>query len=209
MLSRTGSILSAAPSLLLSSPSRSGRNAVVWPPGRAVDAGGSDEGNGFQARRRGAEKRDVGPGSDRTQAGFDQNTRAGDLACIRRFRAIAEPRLGRGSLYQHHTHPGDGCRAAGQFRPPRHPDGIGAGDLHALAGLPALRSRRSDLAQSRPLRAFQRARLDAALCDAPSHRREGGRCRDTSASGSPRSPSTTSSVSGRSAANAPAIRNIV
>ena len=46
--------------------------------------------------------------------------------------------------------------------------------LHAVAALPALRSGRSDLAKSRPLRAVQRPRLDAALCDAASRRREGG-----------------------------------
>ena len=72
----------------------------------------------------------------------------------------------------------------------------------------ALRSRRSDLAQSRSLRAFQRPCLDAALCDAASQRREGASTPNTSVSASPRSRSTTSSGFGSSAANVPAIPNI-
>ncbi len=42
---------------------------------------------------------------------------------------------------------------------------------------PAFRSRESDLAESRPLCAVQRPCLDAALCDAASHRRKGAQCR--------------------------------
>ena len=74
----------------------------------------------------------------------------------------------RSALHQHHPHAGDGRRAEGQFRPSGHADGFGAGGLHAVAEFSAVRSRRSDLAQSRPLRVVQRPRLDAALCDAAS-----------------------------------------
>ena len=46
----------------------------------------------------------------------------------------------RSALHQHHPHPRDGRRAAGQFRPSGHADGTGAGGLHHLAEFSALRS---------------------------------------------------------------------
>ena len=60
---------------------------------------------------------------------------------------------------------------------PGHPDGDGPGRLHALAALPALRPRRPDLAQPRPLRALGGPRLDAALLAALPRRGPGRRSR--------------------------------
>ncbi len=67
---------------------------------------------------------------------------------------------------------------------------------------------RSDLAQPRPLRAVQRPRLDAALCDAASRRREGGRCRIRASRRARGHARRHQAVSASSAANAPAIPNI-
>src|SRR5437660_5278808 len=64
---------------------------------------------------------------------------------------------------QHDPDALDGRRAGGQLRSPGHADGAGAGGVLPLAAVPALRSRRSDLAEPRPLRAVVRARVDAAL----------------------------------------------
>ena len=44
--------------------------------------------------------------------------------------------------------------------------GIGARHLLPVAAVPALRSRRPDLAESRPLRVIERARFHVALCHA-------------------------------------------
>ena len=115
--------------------------------------------------------------------------------------------LDRRALHQHDPHAVDGRRAAGEFRPSRHTDGLGAGGLYAVAALSALRSGGSDLAESRPLRAVQRPRLDAALFDAASRRRQGGQRRVRASAASSRSRSTTSSTSASSTASAPAIPN--
>ena len=57
---------------------------------------------------------------------------------------------------------------------PGAPMGAGAGGLHALDPVPALRPGAAALAEPRPLRALQRPRLDAALCAAVPRRRRGG-----------------------------------
>ena len=80
----------------------------------------------------------------------------------------------RSVVYQHHPHPGHGRRATGPLRPSGRADGAGAGGLLSLAALPALRPRPPDLAQSRPLRAVGRPRLDAALRHAASDWRQSG-----------------------------------
>ena len=57
----------------------------------------------------------------------------------------------------------DGCGRAGEIRPSRHADGHGRrrdGPVHAI---PAVRPAGAGLARPRPLRAVERARLDAAL----------------------------------------------
>ena len=104
---------------------------------------------------------------------------------------------------QHDPHALDGRGPGGQLRPPRHADGAGAGRLHAVAAVPALRSGRPDLAEPRPLRALVGPRLDAALLAAAPDRRQGGQpgLRDGSASRPSRS--TTSSSSASSTASCP------
>ena len=77
-----------------------------------------------------------------------------------------------------------------------------------LAAIPALRSRRSALAQPRPLRALQRPRLHAALFPAAPGGRARGRCGRGKFSPHPPSRSTTSRISARSTARLPAIPNI-
>ena len=58
---------------------------------------------------------------------------------------------------------------------PGAPMGAGARGLLSVAGLPALRSRRSDLAQSRPLRSLERTRVHAAVRDVAPRRSAPGR----------------------------------
>ena len=65
---------------------------------------------------------------------------------------------------------GHGRGAACEFRPPRHADGDGGHRRGAVERLPAARSGRPRVAGSRPLRALQRARLDARLRAPPPHR---------------------------------------
>ena len=75
----------------------------------------------------------------------------------------------RGSAgHQHDPRLVHGRHPAGQLRAPGHPDGDRAGGLHPVAALPALRPRRSDLAQPRPLRALGGSRVGAPLVAAPS-----------------------------------------
>ena len=50
---------------------------------------------------------------------------------------------------------------------PRDPDGACSAGLHPVEPRDAIRSAGPDLAESRPVRAFERARLDAALVGAP------------------------------------------
>ena len=57
---------------------------------------------------------------------------------------------------------------------PGHPDGACAAGLHHLEPRDAFRSAGPDLAQPRPVRAFERPRLDAALVGAPPHQNPGG-----------------------------------
>ena len=78
---------------------------------------------------------------------------------------------------QHDPHALDRRDPEGELRPPGDADGARPARLRALAAVPALRSRGSDLAQPRPLRALGRPRLDAALLAAPPGRRQGGRSR--------------------------------
>ena len=78
------------------------------------------------------------------------------------------------AVHQHHSHAGNGRRAAGQLGPSRHADGVGAGRLLPVAAFPALRSGPSDLAQPRPLRVVGGPRFHAALFDAALDRRESG-----------------------------------
>ena len=83
----------------------------------------------------------------------------------------------RNALHQHHPHAVDRRGAGGQLRPSGHADGARAAGLRAVEPRDALRSRRSDLAQPRPLRAVQRPRVDAAVVAAASHRRQGRQSR--------------------------------
>ena len=75
---------------------------------------------------------------------------------------------------QHHPHPRHRRHPEGALRASRHADGRGPGGLHALAALPAVRSRPSHLAEPRSLRAVFRPCLHAALRAAPPHRGQGG-----------------------------------
>ena len=106
-------------------------------------------------------------------------------------------------VHQHDPGTVDGRDPEGQLRPPRDADGDGAGRLHALAALPALRPGRSDLAQPGPLRALRGSCLDAALVAAPP---AGVQAVDPDyeVSASRRSPSRTSRPSASSARAAPA-----
>src|SRR5439155_2061084 len=76
--------------------------------------------------------------------------------------------------HQHHPHARDGRGAGGEIGTPRDADGDGSGRLLSVAGVPALRSRRSHLAQPRSVRALDGPRLDAALFDARARGSEGG-----------------------------------
>ena len=109
---------------------------------------------------------------------------------------------------QHHPHALDRRRAGGQLRTSRHADGAGAAGLHDLEPRDALRSGGPDLAQSRPLRALQRPRLDAAVVGAAPHADAGGERGLRDAWASLRSRSTTSAASASSTARRRAIRNI-
>ena len=84
--------------------------------------------------------------------------------------STAPPNRGgrRSAVHRHHPDAGDRCRAKGAVRACRRADGLGAGRLYAVAGIPALRPGRSAVGQPRPLRAVGRPRLDAALCADPS-----------------------------------------
>src|SRR5438309_4135532 len=64
--------------------------------------------------------------------------------------------------------------SGGEVGPPRDPDGHGSGRLLSVAGVPALRSRRSYLAEPRSVRALDGPRLDAALFDARARGSQGG-----------------------------------
>src|SRR5881296_306225 len=86
--------------------------------------------------------------------------------------------------HQHHPHARDGRGAGGEIGTPRDADGDGSGRLLSVAGVPALRSRRSHLAQPRSVRALDGPRLDAALFDARARGREGGE-RQVRAAGPP------------------------
>ena len=63
-----------------------------------------------------------------------------------------------------------GRRRGGEIRPPRDADGDGRDRRRAVAPPPVARSRASALGRSRPLRAVQRPRLDAAVRAAAPHR---------------------------------------
>ena len=83
----------------------------------------------------------------------------------------------RSTVHQHHPHAFHGCGAAGQVRTSRHAHGAGAAGLHDLESRDAVRSAGSDLAQSRPLRAVERPRIDAALVCASPYTHAGRECR--------------------------------
>ena len=102
------------------------------------------------------------------------------------------PSRDRRALRQHDPDAVDRRDPEGELRSSGDADGARAGRLHALAAVPALRSRRPDLAQPRPLRALQRPRLDAALLAAPPDRRAGPSTPTTRSRAGSRSPSTTS-----------------
>src|SRR5205807_489126 len=76
--------------------------------------------------------------------------------------------------HQHHPHARDGRGAGGEVGAPRDTDGDGSGGLLSVAGVPALRSRRSHLAEPGSVRALDGPRVDAALFDARARGREGG-----------------------------------
>src|SRR5438046_1028425 len=83
----------------------------------------------------------------------------------------------RHALREHHPDPRDGCGAAGELGASGDADGDGAGRVCALAVAHALRPGRPDLAEPRPLRPLDGARLDAALLVAPPDRGAAGRPR--------------------------------
>ena len=64
---------------------------------------------------------------------------------------------------QCHPRPGDGRRAAGQFRPPGRADGHGRNGRGAVGPAPEAQPRQPALARPRPLRAVQRPCVDAAV----------------------------------------------
>ena len=99
--------------------------------------------------------------------------------------SAARRRLARAPDDRHDPHAVDGRGAEGQFGPSRHADGAGAGRLHAVVAIPALRSRQARLAQPRPLRAVGRPCVDAALFAAPPRRRRGDRRATASKTGKP------------------------
>ena len=70
---------------------------------------------------------------------------------------------GRRGVRQHDPDPGDGHGRGGQVRAPGRPHGAGARGLRALHARAAAQSRQPRLAQPRPLRALERARLGPAL----------------------------------------------
>src|SRR2546427_9379481 len=76
--------------------------------------------------------------------------------------------------HQHYPHARDGRGAGGEVGAPRDTDGDGSGGLLSVAGVPALRSRRSHLAEPGSVRALDGPRVDAALFDARARGREGG-----------------------------------
>ena len=104
----------------------------------------------------------------------------------------------RPALHQHDPDAVDRRDPEGELGPPGHADGAGAAGLRALAAVPALRPRRPDLAEPRPLRALGRPRLDAALRAAPPRRGQGGRPRLRGRGDARRSASTTSRASASS-----------
>ena len=67
-------------------------------------------------------------------------------------------------------HPLHGCRPAGELGPPGDADGAGADRLPPLHAGDAALARAAGLAGPRPLRALLRARVDAAVLDAPPRR---------------------------------------
>src|SRR5213082_2583154 len=71
---------------------------------------------------------------------------------------------------QRHPRPVHGRRAARQRRAPRHADGHGRHRPGAVGGLPAAQPHRSAMGRPRSLRALERARLDAVVFAAASHR---------------------------------------
>ena len=118
--------------------------------------------------------------------------RRGSCGIALGWRDRTESQGHRPALHQHDPHAVDRRDPEGELGAPRDADGAGPGRLHALAALPALRPRRPDLAQPRPLRALRRPRLDAALRAAPPDRRAGRRPRLRGRRRARRSPSTTS-----------------
>ena len=106
---------------------------------------------------------------------------------------------------RHHPHAVHRCGAEGELGPSRRAHGARAGGLRALAERAPLRPGGADLAQPGPVRALQRARLDAPLLGAPSDGRATGGPRGPGARRARRSRSTTSSPSGSSAAGPRAI----
>src|SRR5215472_4661804 len=80
----------------------------------------------------------------------------------------------RPALHQYHPDTFDGCHTESQFWTSWHTDGTGTCRLLFVATLSAVRSRRPDLAKSRPLRPLEWSRLDAAVQSAPPRRCQGG-----------------------------------
>ena len=113
---------------------------------RARHLGSRTSNGGHAARRLGRSDRDWRKPMNAIQRNLTVNSR--------------RPRSAR---YQHHQDADDRCRAEGQLGPPGRGHGPGAARLHALESHHALRSSRSDLAESRPLRPLQWSCLDAAV----------------------------------------------
>jgi transaldolase len=93
--------------------------------------------------------------------------RAGGRSAERRYR---HPRR------QRHPHARRRCGAAGELRPPRHADGPGRHRRCAADPLSAPRPGQPAVAQPRPLRVVQRARVDAALRPTTPDERGEARC---------------------------------
>src|SRR5882672_1851767 len=73
-------------------------------------------------------------------------------------------------LDQRDSRVGHGCRAGGEFGPPRHAHGDGRDRAGSVGPAPASQPGQSKLGRPRPLRRLQRARFDAALRAPAPHR---------------------------------------
>ena len=126
----------------------------------ALDSGNRDAIQPLTSRRLLASNRGI-----RTRGGSPPNIS---------FQADFHHDAGRSFPYgQCDSRPRHGRRREGQIRPSRPADGRRRHRHRAVHAVPEIRRRRSKMAGPRPFRAFGRARLDAAVCAAVSHRQQG------------------------------------